>query len=205
MATTSPPSRLPYGARTCQTQPQPSISKTCVSSLLSCFKHQLTHTVRLLHSHPRATHPLADASALWSKTAYCESRYSNLLPTVPHNPHDEATALATEQGFKRVHGLLTEGRYLTFEHDGFVLTNPGSTSFKIGARSVTAGHESKSQRWVLEQLAPGGKMFHAYSALDGRYWGRGWGWLGRVRRGMLRLVIRGRVVGRWCWVGSISL
>lgn len=94
------------------------------------------------------------------------------MPPVPYGIQNEFEALATEQGYKKVRGQLTEGRWLTFEFNGYALSNPGNTSSIIATLS-TARHEEKSQRWVLQQLFPGGNVFHVYSALDGRYIGAG--------------------------------
>ncbi|RDW65067.1 hypothetical protein BP6252_10718 [Coleophoma cylindrospora] len=116
----------------------------------------------------QATYPLADANALWSGSAYCEAKYGDALPPVPYGLQNATEALATEQGYKKVRGQLTEGRWLTFELNGYALSNPGNTS-SIVAGPSTPEHEEKSQRWVLQQLSPGGNVFHMYSALDGKY------------------------------------
>lgn len=101
--------------------------------------------------------------------AVCESTYSEQQPPVPYGP-DNANAVVsnlTEQGFKRVRGALTEGRYLTFEYDGMALTN--SKGF-LSASKATTQHDDIKQRWVLHQQGPAdSNIFKISSAEDGTY------------------------------------
>jgi phospholipase C len=92
-----------------------------------------------------------------------------MLPSVPYGNQNTETALETEQGYKSVRGQLTEGRWLTFEHNGRAISNLGNISASISTGAATRDHELKAQRWVLQQLLPGGDKFHVYSALDQRY------------------------------------
>jgi phospholipase C len=61
---------------------------------------------------------------------------------------------------------LTEGRYLVFELNGFALSNNGNA---VGATKANGKHDSKAQRWVVHQVAPGGKEFTFSSAADGKF------------------------------------
>lgn len=78
-----------------------------------------------------------------------------------------------ENGFKQVIGSLTEGRYLTFESNGYALTNPASTKGKgtnaLTATKTTSKHDSKDQRWVIHGSHG---TFQISSALDGQFIGK---------------------------------
>jgi phospholipase C len=75
-----------------------------------------------------------------------------------------------------VRGYLTEGRYLTFELNGYALTNAGSSATDITATFVTSDHSSINQRWVVHATGgsaveggEGAGTFLISSAVDGRY------------------------------------
>jgi phospholipase C len=127
----------------------------------------------------QATYPLADASAIWSGAAWCEAQYNNSQPIVPCGLQAVETALGTEQGYKKVRGQLTEGRWLTFEQNGYALSNAGNTNrtnvtnLFVTATKATKSHNKKMQRWVLEVLELGGNEFRIYSAVDERFFGEG--------------------------------
>jgi len=57
--------------------------------------------------------------------ATCEATYKDTQPPVPYGAANanQNMSLLTEEGFKQVRGDLTEGRYLTFEMNGFALAN----------------------------------------------------------------------------------
>ena len=71
-----------------------------------------------------------------------------------------------EDGFKRVRGLLTEGRFLTFETMGGALTNMGGCS--VGLSPATKSHDDIRHRWIVH--ATGGiNQFLLQSAKDKKY------------------------------------
>ncbi|KUJ20808.1 PLC-E protein [Mollisia scopiformis] len=81
--------------------------------------------------------------------AKCQADYPTAQPPVPS---------LVDNGFKQVRGSLTEGRYLTFEINGYALTNTGKIA-------------PINQRWVLHQVGDlySGNTFQITSAVDGRY------------------------------------
>ena len=94
-------------------------------------------------------------------------------PPVPYGQQTEANSLVTETGFKSVRGMLTEGRFLTFELDGRALSALGSY---VVAQRAYARHDGKSQRWVIHQTADAGvgaRRVLISSALNGRFMARG--------------------------------
>lgn len=78
-----------------------------------------------------------------------------------------------EDGYKQVIGYLTEGRYLTFEYNGYALTNPASNrgwgTDSLNTTKTTSKHDSKNQRWVIHGSDG---TFQISSALDGRFIGK---------------------------------
>lgn len=111
---------------------------------------------------PNASYPSTDSKGNWNGYSVCESTYSQTRPPVPYGAQNESTALATEQGFKRLRGNPTEGRYLTFEMNGYALANVND---ELVASKATTSHNSEAQRFVLHQT---GSKFFVTSALDGK-------------------------------------
>ena len=101
--------------------------------------------------------------------ATCLATYSQQQPPVPYGP-DNANAIVsnlTEEGFKQVRGALTEGRYLTFEHNGWALANNKGS---LSTSKATAQHDDIKQRWVLHQQGVAdSNVFKISSAVDGTY------------------------------------
>lgn len=99
-----------------------------------------------------------------------------LPPFGPENANRDMSTLV-EEGFKEVHGYLTEGRWLVFEQDGYAITNLGNGARDIILTKTTAEHEQKIQRWVIHPQGgasvEGGKgssgTYYLASAEDGRY------------------------------------
>jgi phospholipase C len=74
---------------------------------------------------PDAPMPPQDSNGNWIGREQCGKDYLEAKqPSIPYGKQGASTSLATEQGFKRVRGQLTEGRYLTPEMNGYALTNP---------------------------------------------------------------------------------
>lgn len=87
-------------------------------------------------------------------------------PPVPYNQNIPAT-LGTEEGFKKIRGNLTVGRYFVFERHGYALSNTGDA--QIAVTTATPTHDIATQRWVLEQYTAFEPIFKFYSAVDERY------------------------------------
>ena len=112
-------------------------------------------------SMPNVSYPSTDAKGSWNGYALCEAKYgSDPRPPVPYGKQTEATALQTEQGFKQMRGNPTEGRYLTFEMNGYALTND---NHKLTAAKASPSHNVKAQRFILHQSGSG---FSVTSAVD---------------------------------------
>ncbi|KAK4574546.1 hypothetical protein LTR86_001387 [Recurvomyces mirabilis] len=109
---------------------------------------------------PNASYPSTDSKGEWNGYALCEAAHATTRPPVPYGKQNVNTSLATEEGFKAVRGQLTEGRYLTFETNGYALANDNG---KLVATKTTSKHDSKAQRFVVHQS--GGKLAIT-SALD---------------------------------------
>ena len=106
--------------------------------------------------------------------AHCEATYPQQRPPIPYNgaPGSVATdavASLSEQGFKEMRGMLTEGRYLVFEAGSVALTNAGGSASAATTSAATSAHDSKSQRWVAHAVQIGGAQFQFTSAVDGRW------------------------------------
>jgi phospholipase C len=124
---------------------------------------------------PAAEVPHTDSDGNFDGTALCEATYTTQTPPVPYGNQTLEDSLFFEDGFKQVVGSLTEGRYLTFEIDGWALTNPFSDADGTGLISIsqaTSTHESENQRWVIHySQGEQSGIFQISSALDGRFIG----------------------------------
>ncbi|KAG9599859.1 phosphoesterase-domain-containing protein, partial [Aureobasidium melanogenum] len=103
---------------------------------------------------PDISAPSVDGSGQYNGYSLCEQ--------------SEASALATEQGFKAVRGQLTEGRFLVFEKNGFALTSSSSGSSSLTATRASPIHDIVAQRWILHQLKEGGNQFTLESVATGK-------------------------------------
>ncbi|EFX01061.1 non-hemolytic phospholipase c [Grosmannia clavigera kw1407] len=107
--------------------------------------------------------------------AACLSAHAVVQPPVPYGSANVAQNLSrlVEDGFKRVRGGLTEGRYLTLEMDGHALANVDGQ--RIQAAVASADHRDVRQRWILhvqedeQTLDRPPNRFTLQSALDGTY------------------------------------
>ena len=128
---------------------------------------------------PTAPTPHTDSNGNWDGSSYCESLYKVQQPPVPYGQQSKNMSGLSEKGFKPVRGALTEGRYISFEANGYALqTEVESSSSKSGASnstsSLTTGkavseHDQRSQLFVIHQLEDGGVQFNISSAVDGSY------------------------------------
>ncbi|CAK4031443.1 Non-hemolytic phospholipase C [Lecanosticta acicola] len=139
---------------------------------------------------PNASYPSTDSKGNWNGYSVCQATYGdNPRPVVPYGAQNESTALATEQGFKSMRGNPTEGRYLTFEMNGYALTHNANGS--LTASPSTAKHDSKTQRFILLQGSASTSSFAIISAVDGRainsagdgFRNSGGSWQGKYFRG----------------------
>jgi phospholipase C len=122
----------------------------------------------LIPSIPDAPKPLQDSNGNWIGLETCENEYPKAKqPPIPYGIQSVGTSLVTEQGFKQVRGQLTEGRYLTFEMNGFALANPGDGL--LAATASTANLETLNQRWILHESNSQENQFDLSSAVDGKY------------------------------------
>jgi phospholipase C len=124
---------------------------------------------------PTAQVPHKNIFGQYDGSSNCASQYPTQRPPVPYGNQTIANSLVSEDGFKTVRGQLTEGRYLTFEANGYALTNSGG---KLTTSKASAEHDAKAQRWVVHQQKIEGNQFTISSAIDGTYVGLGMNLLG---------------------------
>jgi phospholipase C len=116
--------------------------------------------------------PLGSNSDNYIGAAMCQARHKTAHPPVPYGPENANAdpARLVEEGFKQVRGSLTEGRYLTFEMDGYALTNKGAELSNLTVSKATPKHEDIHQRWILRLVGQqGGNTFNIQSAFDFSY------------------------------------
>lgn len=129
---------------------------------------------------PASIVPSEDAEGKWDSADVCQGKYGTppTHPATPYGPENSNSdpAALVEDGFKRVRGYLTEGRYLTFEMNGFALSIAAVHAGSIGASPATATHSDISQSWVVHATGGtalegggGAGTFLIASAIDGRY------------------------------------
>lgn len=115
---------------------------------------------------------LGSLTGPWVGPAKCTNGYSHgNYPAVPYgkpNAEENMDALV-EEGFKKVRGSITEGRYITIESNGLGLARTKKGT--VIALPATMAHEDAKQRWIL-QTADGnrfGNNFYVQSASDKLY------------------------------------
>ncbi|CRG82678.1 phospholipase C [Talaromyces islandicus] len=113
---------------------------------------------------------LGSLTGPWVGPASCIADYPVKVP-VPYgvNNANRDISLVVEDGYKRVRGNITEGRYLTFETAGQALTNVGNSSITLSAGK--GSHDDIYQRWVVHPVdGPGhGNRFYIQSAASKAY------------------------------------
>jgi phospholipase C len=94
--------------------------------------------------------PSEDSSGNFNQADVCQGKFGTPPPhpPTPYGPQNANSNPATlvEDGFKSVRGYLTEGRFLTFEMNGYALTTRGN---QITATKATATHSNIQQRWIV--------------------------------------------------------
>jgi len=138
-----------------------------MSTLLNAFDFE--HPNYSIPILPDTATPAKDSNGNWIGPNSCGATYPTLAPPIPWGQQTVADSLVSEDGFKSVRGYLTEGRYLTFELNGFALTNPVDSTNQFTTTPATAAHDSINQRWIVHQLEQGGTTFNISSAADGRW------------------------------------
>ncbi|KAF2804329.1 non-hemolytic phospholipase C precursor [Mytilinidion resinicola] len=139
-----------------------------MSDLLNAF--DFLHPDFSLPEIPEADAPSKDFWGRYDGYAKCEAKFPENRPPVPYGQQTEKESLVSEEGFKKVRGQLTEGRYLVFEAFGWAVTNKDG---RVGVSRASAKHEKKAQRWVVHQDAPASDVFTVSSAVDGLFIGKG--------------------------------
>ncbi|GME23674.1 phospholipase C [Neofusicoccum parvum] len=95
---------------------------------------------------PPATPPTVDPdSGAWNGYAVCEATFGAARPPVPYGSQ---TAPRAEEGFKRVRGALTEGRWLVVERGAWALANGGGGGGAGGGRGGGAWAEGAEKEPV---------------------------------------------------------
>ena len=160
------------GYKNVVTSQMPAWRRTHMSDLVSAFDFS-KHDPSIPSDIPIASVPHS-TNGTWDGSSYCEALYPIQRPPVPYGQQTESNSLISESGFKPVRGSLTEGRYLTFEMNGFALTNPGRSS-AMTATKATASHNTESQLWVIHEVGTDQvfieNTFTLSSKLDGTYLG----------------------------------
>ena len=77
----------------------------------------------------------------------CQLRWREKnMPKVPYGKQSESEALRVESGYKPTRGDLSEGRYLTFEANGFALSSNGH---RLSASKSSDEHNKDDQLFVI--------------------------------------------------------
>lgn len=112
---------------------------------------------------------LGSLTGPWVGPASCIADYPAQVP-VPYgeNNANSDISLTVEDGYKRVRGNLTEGRYLTFETGGKALT---SAKGSVNLSPAKGSHDDINQRWIIHPVdGPGhGNRFYIQSAATKGY------------------------------------
>ncbi|KAE8213521.1 hypothetical protein CF327_g2990 [Tilletia walkeri] len=111
-----------------------------------------------------------DLSGNYNGAAVCMQKYGSVQPAIPYGNQTEATALATETGFKIQRGQLFEGHYLVFESNSTALTSSSTT---LTLSPTTPTHNPPSQRWIIhaQSSLPDSRTFTLQSSFSGTYLG----------------------------------
>lgn len=160
---------LGYENTTTMTDQIPAWRREHMSDLVAAFDFAHPDTSLPEGGLPTAEPPHKDAQGRYDGSAYCEALYAEQRPPVPYGRQTVADALFTEQGFKRVRGNLTEGRYLVFEKDGRAIAR---SRRGVGWARASGAHEAKEQRWIAHYVGTPSNMnneFALSSAVDGRF------------------------------------
>ncbi|KAJ3066728.1 hypothetical protein HDU98_009991 [Podochytrium sp. JEL0797] len=142
-----------------------------MSNLVNAFDFQNPNFT--IPTVPVAPAPHKNILGKYDGSTWCQFLHPITKPAVPYSSQIAPNAVSTmsENGFKKVRGALTEGRYLTFEANGVALANVLTGS--VATTATTAAHDAFIQRWILHVIALGGNTFQIQSAADSRYIGVG--------------------------------
>ncbi|UKZ57531.1 hypothetical protein TrVGV298_011389 [Trichoderma virens] len=107
---------------------------------------------------PTPQTPHTDSNGVYDGSSYCQSLYSQVQPPVPYTGNGVISDMPSqvEKGFKAMRGMLTEGRHIVLEANGFALAQ--KTTSTVLSRA-TARHNTPSQRWIAHAVTIGGADF----------------------------------------------
>ncbi|UKZ83241.1 hypothetical protein TrVFT333_011047 [Trichoderma virens FT-333] len=107
---------------------------------------------------PTPQTPHTDSNGVYDGSSYCQSLYSQVQPPVPYTGNGVISDMPSqvEKGFKAMRGMLTEGRHIVLESNGFALAQ--KTTSAVLSRA-TARHDTPSQRWIAHAVTIGGADF----------------------------------------------
>lgn len=110
---------------------------------------------------PAPQTPHTDSSGNYDGSSYCQSLYSEVQPPVPYSGSGVISDMASqvEQGFKPMRGMLTEGRHLVLEANGFALAQKTTFASAVVLGRATTRHDTPAQRWIAHAVVIGGADF----------------------------------------------
>ncbi|TQV93598.1 non-hemolytic phospholipase C precursor [Cordyceps javanica] len=117
---------------------------------------------------------LGSLTGPWVGPSKCLAGYAHgNYPAVPYgkeNANQDMNGLV-EDGYKRIRGAITEGRYITIETDGMGLGRTAKDDKGVVGIAATDKHEDASQRWIITNSDGDrfGKSFFIQSASDGSF------------------------------------
>ncbi|KJZ74707.1 hypothetical protein HIM_05824 [Hirsutella minnesotensis 3608] len=112
---------------------------------------------------------LGSLTGPWVGPARCLQNNRVPVPPIPWGPNNANQRLdqIVEQGFKKVRGTLTEGRYLTFEMNGRALSNNDGRF--VDMSTAAYDHNDIRQRWIIYEVGDDKNQFFIQSALDKKF------------------------------------
>ncbi|KAL6825781.1 putative phospholipase C [Trichoderma sp. SZMC 28015] len=110
---------------------------------------------------PTPQTPHTDSNGVYDGSSYCQSLYSDVQPPIPYTGNGVITNMPSqvEQGFKPMRGMLTEGRHIVLEANGFALAQKTAYASSLTVSRATARHDTPSQRWIAHAVVIGGADF----------------------------------------------
>ncbi|KID73815.1 Non-hemolytic phospholipase C [Metarhizium brunneum] len=119
-------------------------------------------------SHWSGNLSLGSLTGPWVGAAKCLQDHRSTKPPIPYGKENAGQDMAqlVEDGFKRVRGQLTEGRYLTFETLGLALAS--YAGIVVSFAPATRNHSDPRQRWIVHAVGTGTE-FTIQSAADKKY------------------------------------
>jgi phospholipase C len=143
-----------------------------MSNLVDAFDFE--HPDYSVPKLPIGVQPETDATGNVNGTAICQATFHTTRPPVPFDAAfgsvaTDNVASLSENGFKAMRGMLTEGRFLVMEMGKDALTVKPNCKGKVQAAPAAVNHDDITQRWVAHVEKIGGDQFRFSSAKDGRF------------------------------------